>query len=116
MPRHVTVDAGRIHPTDVQEAGRARCEPGYRSPVRQVARRVTALPVLRLRELRWEQRIDDGLAKHGRRLLGCRVHIDNQTRFLKAHRDSGMNTAANPAAQSSVLMVGASTGCGPPST
>jgi len=66
LPGHVRVDRRGEHPADGQEAGRARREPRDLRPLGQVARRVAALPVPGLGQVRREQRIDEVLAQHER--------------------------------------------------
>ena len=59
--RDVLVDARGEHPADVQPAGRAGREAGHFGARRQLARRVAVLPVLRLRQIGGEQRVDEVL-------------------------------------------------------
>jgi hypothetical protein len=66
VPGHIRVDGRRVHAADVQEARRARREPGDLRSFRQVAGRVTQLPVLGLGQVSGKERIDDLWAQHGR--------------------------------------------------
>jgi hypothetical protein len=66
VPGDVRVDGGHVHAADVQEAGRAGREPGDLGALGQVARRVTARPVLGLGQVRREQGINEMLAQHER--------------------------------------------------
>ena len=73
VPGDVHVDGGHVHAADVQEPGRAGREPGDFGAFGQVARRVAALPVLGLGQIRREQGIDEVLAQHERAAPGYDV-------------------------------------------
>ena len=64
LVRDVLVDGRGEHPADVQPAGRAGREAGHFGARRQLTRRVAVLPVLRLRQVGGEQRVDEVLAQH----------------------------------------------------
>ncbi len=64
VPRDIHVDGRRVHAADVQEARRARREAGDARPFWQPARRVAEFPVIRFRQVRREQGIDEFLAEH----------------------------------------------------